>query len=156
MEISVLMSIYNKEKPEYFKQALESIVNQTLQPKQIVIIKDGKLGDELEAVLQDFKGRYSELIDIYALGKNGGLGESLRFGVHECKCEYIARMDTDDIALPDRFMQQTQVLEENPELDILGGFIEEYDENMEKMISVRKVPLTRGRNCKIHENAESV
>lgn len=156
MEISVLMSIYEKEKPEYFRQALESIVNQALQAKQIVIIKDGKLTKELDEVLADFKSEFPDMIDIYALEKKVGLGEALKFGVHKCKYEYIARMDTDDIAVPERFLEQAKVLEENPELDILGGFIEEYDENMENLISVRKVPLIRRTNYEIYENSESI
>lgn len=141
MKISVLISIYCKEKPEYLKQALESIVNQTYMPSQIVIIKDGKLTPELEAVLEEYKAKYEKLIDIYGFERKQGLGKALKYGVEKCKFEYIARQDTDDISPLYRFEKQIEVLKNNRNIDILGGYIEEYDENMEALISVRKVPL---------------
>lgn len=142
MEISVLISVYYKEKPEYLDEALKSIVNQTLKPEQIVIVKDGKLTSELELVLNKYKENYNELIDIYELEKNTGLGYALNFGVEKCRNEYIARMDTDDIAPIYRLEEQAKIMKMNSDLDILGGYIEEYDEKMEEVLSIRKVPLT--------------
>ena len=141
MKISVLMSVYDKEKTEYLKESIESIVNQTIKPNQIVIIKDGPVRLELNSVLNEYKNKYYNLFDIYQLDKNVGLGQALNYGVHKCKCEYIARMDTDDIAPLNRFEEQIKVLEEYPNLDLLGGYIEEYDCNMKKRLRVRKVPL---------------
>lgn len=141
MEISVLISVYDKEKAEYLKESLESILNQTLMPKQIVIIKDGKLTKELEEVLKHYKKEFFDLIDIYSLDKKVGLGEALKFGIEKCKYDYIARMDTDDIAPRYRFKEQVEIFKENKNLDLLGGYIEEYEENMQKLESIRKVPL---------------
>ncbi len=140
INISVLMSVYYKEKPSYLKESIQSIINQTLQPNQIVIIKDGKLGKELEDILKEFKNKYTNLIDIYPLKENKGLGSALRYGVQKCKYEYIARMDTDDIAPLNRLEEQSKILN-NSDIDILGGYIEECDENMKNVISIRKVPL---------------
>ena len=142
MKVSVLISIYYKEKPEYLDEALNSIVNQTLKPEQIVIVKDGKLTNELDFVLNKYKESYNKLIDIYELEKNMGLGNALNFGIEKCRNEYIARMDTDDIAPIYRLEEQAKIMEMNPDLDILGGYIEEYDEKMEKVLSIRTVPLT--------------
>lgn len=142
MEISVLMSVYDEEKPSYLEQALQSMINQTLPPKQIVIVKDGKLKQELEEVLEKYKKRFPKMIDIYSFVQNLGLGEALKFGLQKCKYEYIARMDTDDIAPLERFERQSEIFKQNPQLDLLGGYIEEYDEKMEKLVSIRKVPLT--------------
>lgn len=141
MKISVLMSIYYKEKVEYFKKAIDSILKQSRIPDEIVIIKDGKLTTELDEVLEEYREKYS-IIKIYDLQKNEGLGNALRFGINKCSYEYIARMDTDDIAYLDRLEEQEKILKQNPEIDILGGNIEEYDENMDKIISIRNVPLT--------------
>lgn len=142
MKISVLMSVYYKEKSEYLNQALESIVNQTLKPAEIVIVKDGKISEELENILLKYKNKYEQLIEIYSLPNNVGLGKALKYGVEKCKFEYIARMDTDDIAPLYRLEEQAKILEKNPDIDILGGYIEEYDEQMKEIISLRKVPLT--------------
>lgn len=142
MEISVLMPIYDKEKPDYLEKALESMVKQTVLPKQIVIVKDGELTQSLDAVLEKYQKQFPEIIDIYLCELKLGLGEVLKFGVEKCQCKYIARMDSDDIAVLDRFEKQSQVFESNPELDLLGGFIEEYDESMQNLQSIRKVPLT--------------
>ena len=142
MNISVLMSVYAKEKAQYLEKSIESMIKQTLSPKQIVIIKDGILTEELEKVLKKYKRKFPKLIDIYELEKKLGLGEALKYGIEKCKYEYVARMDTDDIAPEYRLEEQAKILKSNPELDIVGGYIEEYDENMKKLISIRKVPLT--------------
>lgn len=142
MKISVLMSVYKEEQAKYLDKAIESIIDQTQKPNQIVIIKDGKLTNELEEVIARYKNRFPKLIDIYELEKNSGLGVSLRYGIKKCKYEYVARMDTDDVAPKYRLEEQIRILKDDPSLDILGGYIEEYDENMKELISIRKVPLT--------------
>lgn len=141
MDISVLMSVYYKEKPQYLDESINSIIRQTYKPKQIVIIKDGKLTKELDRVIDKYKNKFSELIDVYTLEKNQGLGLALRFGVEKCRYDYVARMDSDDISREDRFEKQVKYLEENKDIDILGGYIQEYDETMDKEISIKKVPL---------------
>ena len=142
MKVSVLISVYYKEKPQNLKEALESIIKQTVMPNQIVIIKDGKLTSELEKVLEIYKKKYKDLIEIYGLDRNVGLGQALKYGIEKCKYEYIARQDSDDISVKERFQKQISYLQENQDIDILGGYIEEYDENMKKLLSVRKVPLS--------------
>lgn len=141
MKISVLMCVYYKEKEKNLDKAIKSIINQTLQPQEIVIIKDGRLTIELYNVLNKYLNEYPDLIKIYGFDEHKGLGEALRYGVKKCVYEYIARMDSDDIALPYRLEEQAKFLKINPEIDILGGYIEEYDENMENLIMIRKVPL---------------
>ena len=141
MQISVLMSVYYNEKPEYLKEALESIINQTFKPSQIVIIKDGKLTSELDETLKTYKNKYENLIDIYSLEENQGLGTALKIGLEKCKFDYIARQDSDDISVLNRFEKQKNAFEKNEKLDIVGGFVDEYDEKMETILSQRKVPL---------------
>lgn len=142
MQLSVLVSVYQKEKPNYLDQALESIVKQTRMPDQIVIIKDGTLTEELEKVIQKYVHKYKEIIKIYTYKENQGLGYALQKGVIQCDYDYIARMDTDDIAKPKRFEIQMAYLEKHPEIDILGSYIQEYDENMKTKKSIRRVPLS--------------
>lgn len=141
MEFSVLMAVYNKEKPIYLKSAIESIINQTLKPDQIVIVKDGELNNELEEIIQDFVTRYPEIMKICGYKENKGLGYALQKGVIECDYQYIARMDSDDIAKENRFELQMNYIKKHLDIDILGGYVQEYDEKMENKISVRKVPI---------------
>lgn len=143
IEISVLMPVYYKEKVEYFRQALDSIINQTVKPNQIVIIKDGKLTEQLNKTIEMYKNEYSQLIESYDIEKSNGLGNALKYGVKKCKYKYIARVDSDDISLPYRFEKQVKYLMSNPDIDILGGQIEEYDENMKQRLLTRNVPLTQ-------------
>jgi glycosyltransferase involved in cell wall biosynthesis len=141
IKISVLMPVYYKESPLFFDEALKSIVNQTYLPNEIVIIKDGILPKDLDLIIEKYEKIFSNLICVYYMEKSKTLGEVLNFGVERCKNEYIARMDSDDIAPLDRLEKQVEILKQNPDLDVLGGFIEEYDESMEKIISIRKVPI---------------
>ena len=109
MRFSVLMSVYYKEKPEYLKLALDSIINQTLPVTEIVLIKDGPLTAELDKVVEQYAMEYIGLFRIFALEQNVGLGKALYYGVQQCKYDLIARMDTDDISLPNRFEMQVKV-----------------------------------------------
>jgi len=135
------MSVYYKEKPSYLKEAISSILNQSLKPSEIVLIKDGKLTEELEAVIDDFANCNPNLFKIISFDNNMGLGMALQEGVLNCSYDIIARMDTDDIAKPDRFEKQIKIFKENPEIDIVGSYIDEFDENINNIISRRIVPV---------------
>ena len=141
LKFSVLMSVYYKENPSWFKTALDSVMNQTLQPNEIVLIEDGKLTDELYKVIEEYKNQYSNLFKIIPLEKNSGLGEALRVGVLNCSNELIARMDTDDIARNDRFEKQIQFFQEHPNVDLVGSWISEFEEKPDKIISYRQLPI---------------
>ena len=141
LKFSVLIPIYYKENPEYFNTALESIVNQTLMPNEIVIVKDGPLTKELNSVMEKYISKYPQLFNIISLEKNVGLGEALRIGVEKCSFDIIARMDSDDISRVDRFKTQIDFLENNPEIDIVGSWISEFEGNKNNIISHRELPI---------------
>ena len=134
------MSVYKNEKPKYLKQALESIVKQTLMPNEIVIVKDGLLTKELDQVIDEYRENYKELFKIVAFDKNRGLGLALRDGVLACKYDYIARMDTDDISKPDRFEKQIKFLEEHPNVALLGTWIKEFSKNPQVPDTITELP----------------
>lgn len=145
MPFSVLMPIYYKEKPEYFNTALQSIVNQTLMPNEIVIVKDGALTEELEAVIEKYVSKYSHLFNIVTLEENIGQGKARNAGLMACKYNIVALMDSDDIARKDRFEIQIKYMEQNPDVDVVGSFITEFENNPQVIESIKAVPLT-------HEN----
>lgn len=140
LKFSVLMSVYYKENPSWFRIALDSVIKQTLQPNEIVLVEDGKLTDELYKVIEEYKNQYSNLFKIIPLEKNSGLGEALRVGILNCSNGLIARMDTDDIARNDRFEKQIKFFQEHTNVDLVGSWISEFEDNPNKVISYRQLP----------------
>ena len=136
------MSVYKKEKPEYLKTAIDSMLFQTMIPDEIVIVKDGNLTPELDMVLEKYLNDQPEHFNIVGYEKNRGLGLALNYGLGKCKNQIVARMDTDDIALPDRCEKQLKMFEENKELEIVGGDIAEFVDVPTNIIAYRRVPTT--------------
>lgn len=134
---SVLMSLYKKEHPEYLRLALDSMLNQTVKPDEIVLVEDGPLTPELYAILDEYP-----MLHRVKNEKNLGLGLALNEGLKVCRNELVARMDTDDISKPDRCEKQLRRFEEKPELAIVGSHIDEFVGTPDNIISQRKVPLT--------------
>ena len=132
---SVLMSVYIKEKPEYLKEAITSILNQTVKTNDFVIVCDGPLTEGLNKVIADFVTTYSGLFNVYRLEHNMGLAKALNNGILQCKNEIIVRMDSDDVSMPDRVEKQMKAMKEK-NADIVGsnkksavieaGFYEDY------------------------------
>jgi len=140
MKFSVLMSIYYKERPEYFDRAMVSIWDeQKRKPDEVVLVIDGKLPDELYAIIHKWKNKLGDILKIVPLEKNVGLGGALNEGLKHCSYELIARMDSDDISLPDRFEKQLRIFRDY-DIDVCGGWVAEFDKNEKQVISYRKVP----------------
>ena len=102
MEYSVLMSVYKKEKAEFLKEAIESIQKQSKKTDDFVLVCDGELNESLDKVILDKKEEMGDVLNVIRLKENVGLGKALNVGLEYCKNEYIARMDSDDISVPDR------------------------------------------------------
>ena len=138
-QFSVLMSVYIKENPIFLKDAIESIQNQTMKPSEIILVEDGPLTSELYQVLDQIEAESEIPVKRCPLEENQGLGLALRYGVLQCQYDIIARMDTDDIAVADRFEQQIHLMEQE-NLDLLGGHIAEFIDNPKEVVSYRRVP----------------
>jgi len=137
---SVLMSLYVKEKPEYLTLAIDSMINQTIKPDEIIIVEDGPLNEELYTVVNYYKKKYPELFTIVENQKNLGLGLSLNEGLKIARNELVARMDTDDISKPHRCEKQLMIFELNKELSIVGAWVDEFYLSPSDIISTRRVP----------------
>ena len=140
MKFSVLMSVYKNEKAEYLNTALKSIVNQSLMPNEIIIVKDGILTDELDKCLDDFYEAYENIVKVIPFAENRGLGLALRDGVLACSNEYIARMDTDDIAFSNRFEEQFEFLKKHEDISLVGSWITEFSNDSLKPDTITKLP----------------
>lgn len=138
---SVLLSLYIKEQPSYLKQSLDSLFSQSLLPSEIVLVKDGPLTVELDTIVSDYERRYP-ILKVIALAQNQGLGRALNEGLKHCSYDLVARMDTDDIAKPNRFEKQVRVFNEHPEIDICSAWIDEFEGDLTHIISTRKLPET--------------
>ena len=127
-KVSVLMSVYIKEKPAYLQASLESIMTQTYPVDEVMLIEDGPLTEELYQIIHDYKNKYPQVIQTFAFEKNQQLGRALAKGVQLCRNEFVARMDTDDIAEPTRIEKQVAYMNEHPQVHVLGGAIREFND----------------------------
>ena len=140
---SVITSVYRNDKPEFVRVALDSmLVNQTVIPAEIVLVQDGPVSQELSVVIDEFEKIYSDRINVIKLEKNGGLGNALKLGVENAKYDICARMDSDDICVPDRFEKQLAYIEAHPECDIVGGQMTEFIGAPDNIVGRREVPYT--------------
>ncbi len=129
MKISVLMSVYKSEKPAYLDRSLKSIWDeQTLKPDEVILVQDGPVGGELAAVISEWKSKLNDALVLLVNETNLGLTKSLNKGIKVAKGAYIARMDSDDISLPKRFEIQEKFLDENPSVYVVGGSIQEFND----------------------------
>jgi len=142
MEYSVLMTVYEKDNPEYFRKALLSMAKQTKTPDEIVLVKDGLITEELQSVIDIVDKKFPNLIVQVQLPTNLGLGLALNEGIRICNNELLARMDSDDISLPERCEKQVAEFEKNPALDIIGCPVIEFLGKPDNKVGRRKVPLS--------------
>lgn len=141
MPFSVLMPVYHGDKPQFFERAINSITDaQTLKPDEIIIVVDGPVPWPLDDIIRrcEFSTDYN--FKIIRLPENKGLGNALRIGMEEACNEIVARMDADDISMPDRFEKQMHYLHAHPECDVLGGQITEFIDCEKNIIGKRAVP----------------
>jgi glycosyltransferase involved in cell wall biosynthesis len=141
MHFSVLLSVYYKENPSYLQLALDGVINQSYPPTEIVLVKDGHLTPELDNIIEIYKTSYP-ILRIITLPENIGLGPALNEGLKHCSYEYIARTDTDDICKYDRFEKQLKIFEQNPQIDVISAWVDEFYDSIDKIINIRKLPQT--------------
>lgn len=143
MEFSALVSVYGKDDALFFKEALLSISkDQTIKPAQIVVVEDGPVPNEIERSIECAINAAPECeFTVIRKSQNAGLAAALNTGLKECKYEWVARMDSDDISLPDRFAKQLDYIKNHPNVDIIGGAIAEFTLTPGDMQSERHVGL---------------
>ncbi|EJZ80604.1 TPA: glycosyltransferase family 2 protein [Pasteurella multocida] len=141
MKFSVLMSLYVKENPLYLRECFESLQQQTLPADEIVLVFDGPVSEELEAIVQQFEMRLP--IKTVKLAQNRGLGKALNEGLLHCSYDWVFRMDTDDICVPTRFEKQVGYIQQHPDVIIVGGQIAEFGQSLDEIVSYRNVPLSK-------------
>lgn len=139
MNFSVLMSVYKQENPEYMTQSFDSIFSQTLPPTEVILVEDGQLTQELYDEIQSQKAKHPEIKSV-KLETNHGLGYAMNIGLKYCQYDIVARMDTDDICMPQRFEEQVNYLTQHPEINVVGTWINEFVGTTDNVIGIRNLP----------------
>lgn len=138
MNFSVLISTYHGEAADDVNDCLESTYGQTVLPDEVVIVKDGPLPPELDDVVDEWSDRYPERTKVIAFEKNRGTGKALQAGLSACTHELIAKVDSDDVSVKNRFKRQIEYLADNPDIAAVGAYMKEILPNGEQR--VREVP----------------
>lgn len=142
-KFSVLMSVYVKENPEFFDKSLKSnLDDQTRKPDEFVLVCDGFLNNELDAVILKYEKNYPEFFKVYRTEKNQGLGKALNYGLSKCSNNIVIRSDSDDICEPERFEIQVKYMEQHPEVAVCSSYIDEFDIDWKKPDKKKTLPLT--------------
>lgn len=115
IKISVILPVYNSQ--DYVREAIQSVLNQTYSDFELIIINDGST-DNSSGIIESFKDKRIMYINN---SKNSGLISTLNEGLRRANGKYIARMDADDICLPDRFQKQVEVLEKSDDVVLVSS-----------------------------------
>ena len=134
MAYSILMSVYNKERPEHLRASVGSILAQTVAADDFVLVCDGPLTPELDKVIAEF----GDKLNAIRLAENRGLAGALAEGINYCKHELVMRMDSDDLAVPERAEKQLSAMEN---VDICGGVAAEFTDDISDSSMRRTLPL---------------
>ena len=138
---SVLMCVYKKDNPDFLDVALSSIYSsQELKPDQVVLVCDGELTPAIEVVITRREVELSGRLTLIRLPENVGLAKALNRGLLACKYDLVARMDADDVSSPCRFKEQVEFMSRNQDIGVLSSWVNEVNENLQEVISVRVLP----------------
>ncbi len=138
LKFSVSICVYGKDNPEWFKMAINSILNQTVKPNEVVLVVDGPVPDTLDLIVQEYEN--NSIFNVIRLKENQGHGNARRIGLENCSNELVALMDADDISTFDRFEKQLFCFKNDNELAIVGGNITEFIDTPENIVGKRTVP----------------
>ena len=142
---SVLMSVYEKENPQFLRESVESMIRQTVKPDEVVLVVDGPVFNNIKETVVNLEKEYG--LKVVYLSENKGLGNALNHGLEYCSNEIVARMDSDDISFKDRIEKElTLMLSENA--DIVSGTVLEFVGNTDNVIASRKLPQTHSEILK--------
>lgn len=145
---SVLMTVYKNDSPIFFLDSVNSMLKQTVMTDDFVLVCDGPISMELRRTIEIVTSGKKDLFNIIYLPDNVGLGAALHQGLPKCKNDLVARMDSDDISHPDRCEKELVFFDQNPHIDILGSFVNEFEKDPDKPLKIKKVPTEHGKIVK--------
>jgi glycosyltransferase involved in cell wall biosynthesis len=135
---SLLVPVYHGDRPDYLRRAFRSAVDdQTVRPDEVVIVRDGPVGDELARCLSELQASSPAPVTLVPLERNGGLGPALDHGLAASRFDIIARQDADDVSMPHRFEVELPLMEN---ADIVGSGLLEFVTDTGETIGQRVPP----------------
>lgn len=136
---SVCMSVYRNDKPDDFLNAVRSIYDQTVQPDEIVLVVDGPIPEAVDKAILTLQEEIP-VMKVIRLEKNMGHATARQTGLDAATNNLCAVMDSDDIAVPNRFEKQLMAFKQHPEVSVVGGIIKEFIDTPENVVGTRMVP----------------
>lgn len=133
-DLTVLMTVHATVRPEHFRASLGSISSQTVRPAEVVLVEDGPLPDGLRRVVDDTPG-----LRVFALPRNMGSAPASQRGLDEVRTAWVARQDSDDIAMPTRFEVQMETARRTG-ADVIGTAVVEFTGEVDHTLGVRAMP----------------
>ncbi len=146
VNISVVMAVWRGDSPEQITAAIDSVLAQTLKPKEFVVVIDGPVDSTIDICLTRYRERGE--ITLLRLPKNIGRGGARNYAVNATSGQWVAIMDADDICSPTRMARQSDFVMRH-EVDVLGGLISEFDRVVGDNASTRKVPQNHDSICRM-------
>lgn len=145
---SVCMSVYRNDKPDDFLTAVRSIYDQTVQPNEIVLVVDGPIPETVDKTILTLQDEIP-VLKVIRLEKNMGHATARQTGLEAASNNLCAVMDSDDIAVPNRFEHQLEAFKQHPEVSVVGGIIHEFIGSPDNVVGTRVVP-ERDEEIKIY------
>ena len=140
-KLTALVTVYHRIDPAQFRACLDSLSAQTRPADDVVIVEDGPLGPQLRAIVEQFINTYSGARSV-VLARNMGAGPASAAGLATINTEFMARLDADDVAKPERFERQLEFFEQHPDVDVLGTAMDEFDGSVDQVIGTRRLPTS--------------
>jgi glycosyltransferase involved in cell wall biosynthesis len=127
--ISAVVATYEGELAANLNASLESLIHQTYSPVEIIVVVDGPVAADQDAILDRARETSVVPVKIVRLPINGGRGHARNCGIAACSADFIALMDSDDVCLPDRLEVQSEFLGKNPDIDIVASWTQEFEDD---------------------------
>jgi len=140
-KFSVSICVYGKDNAKWFEQSIESILNQTVKPSEIVLVVDGPVSDDINQVISKYQ--FMDIFNVIRLEQNQGHGNARRIGLENCKNDLVALMDADDVCVSNRFEKQLEIIANKKDLSIVGGKIAEFIDDENNIVGYREVPVNQ-------------
>lgn len=139
---SVLMTVYIKDNPDYMRLGIDSMLKQTVKTNDFVLVCDGPITDTQNDMIALYQERNPGLFNVIRLQENVGLGVALQSGLLVCRNEIVARMDNDDIAIPERCEKELQAICTHNDVSVVGSYVNEFDGSIDNVLKLKKVPTS--------------
>jgi len=137
--VSIVMTTYNGDEVSHLNECFESLIQQTQQPDEVLVVRGHNLRSELEEAIIEFRSTAPFTVHDISVNERGR-GYARKVGIRKASCEFVAIVDSDDIVCANRIERQFKYMCKNPSVDVVGGYVEEFATTPEETKGIREVP----------------